>query len=100
MNPDGSNWVNITEPNEFGYDDVYFNFNPEGTKLVFTTTEWNGHNGPFDIATCNADGSNWQRLTMSNGDDGNNYTCCYSADGSKIYFATDRLNDQYIWDIF
>lgn len=100
MNPDGSNWEEITPPNEFGYAEAYINFNPDGSKLMFTTTEWNGHNGPFDIVSCNPDGSDWQRLTVSTSGDGSSYTGCYSADGSKIYFGNDRLNADYIWDIF
>ena len=100
MDPDGSNWQDITNPNEFGYDDMYLSFNPEGTRLLFTTTEWNGHDGPFDIVSCNPDGSDWQRLTMSTDGDGSSYSACYSADGSKIFYGSDKLNDEFIWDIF
>jgi len=100
MNPEGSDWIDITSPNEFGYTESYLNFNPDGSKLVFTTTEWNGYNGPFDVVTCNADGSEWERLTFSTDGEGSSYSACFSADGSKLFFGNDKLTEQFMFDIY
>jgi len=67
MDLDGSNWVNITEPNEFGYSDWGLHFNAAGDKIVFYTYNWTGYNNGCDLVIADADGSNWNRLTNSTG---------------------------------
>jgi Tol biopolymer transport system component len=96
MDTDGSNWVNITQPNEFGYSDANIQFNADGSRLAFSTSEWGGYNGPRDIVTCNADGSDWLRLTNGDGDC---RTPFYHPTEEKIYFADDRNIGNYYWDI-
>ncbi len=65
MDLNGTNWVNITEPNDFGYSDYGLHFNDDGTKIVFYTMEWVGYNYGCDIVIADADGSNWNRVTNS-----------------------------------
>ncbi len=96
MNPDGSDWKEITPPNEFGYAETYLNFRPDGGKLIFTTSEWTGYGGYTDIVTCDPGGGDWNRLT--NGEK-YSYSACYSPDGSQIYYANDQPNPDYKWDI-
>ncbi len=63
MDLDGNNWVSITPENAFGYAEIGMHFNADGTKLVFSTTEWLGYNKGCDIVIADADGSNWERIT-------------------------------------
>jgi hypothetical protein len=96
MNPDGTDWGEITPPNEFGYAESYLNFRPDGGKLIFMTSEWTGYGGYTDIVTCDPDGGDWNRLT--NGEK-YSYSACYSPDGTQIYYANDQPNPDYKWDI-
>lgn len=90
MDLDGSNWVDITPENEFGYSDGYFNFSPDGSKLVFYTAEWGGYGGILEIVTCNADGSDWQRLTTAQSSDEFNILPSFNRQGNMVYFSSNR----------
>ena len=65
MNLDGTNWVDITPPNAFGYADFYPQFSPDGQHLVFETTEYVGYNNGSDIIIADTTGANWNRITNS-----------------------------------
>lgn len=69
MDLDGNNWVDITPPNSFGYAEANIAFSPDGSKIIFYTSENQGYNNGSDLVIANADGSNWNYLTNStNGD--------------------------------
>ena len=53
MTADGSTWNDITLPNDFGYDEAYFDVIHDGGKLVVQTTEYHGYNKGTDIVTIN-----------------------------------------------
>jgi len=86
MDLDGTNWVNITDPNTFGYMDWGLHFNADGTKIIFQTSEWVGYSNGSDIVIANADGSDWDRLTNTT-----NSIYYHSPfihpDNGKIYFT-------------
>lgn len=65
MDLDGSNWVDITPPNNFGYAEAFITFNPAGDGLLFFSTEYQGYNNGGDLITTDLDGGNWERLTNS-----------------------------------
>lgn len=65
MDLDGTNWVNITEPNSFGDMDWGLHFNSSGDKIVFHTSNWVGYNNGSDIVVADANGANWVKLTNS-----------------------------------
>ncbi len=65
MDTDGNNWVDITEENVFGTAEIGMHFNADGSKMVFSTTEWLGYNNGCDIVIADADGSNWERITTA-----------------------------------
>ena len=66
MDLDGSNWVDITPPgNEFGYMEANLSFSPDGSKIIFFTSEYHGYGNGGDLIIANADGSNWNRITNS-----------------------------------
>lgn len=88
MTSDGSTWTDITLPNDFGYDESYFDIFENGEKLVIQTTEYHGYNRGTDIILINSDGSGWTKLTA--GDDYEYfYTPCLNPNNSdfKIYFS-------------
>jgi TolB protein len=69
MDLDGSNWVDITPDNSFGYSEASIAFSPDGSKMIFFTTENQGYNNGGDLVIADIDGSNWNFLTNSvNGD--------------------------------
>jgi Tol biopolymer transport system component len=63
MDLDGSNRINITEPNDFGDSDWGLHFNPDGTKIIFFTTQWKGYNNGCDLVIADTDGSDWNKIT-------------------------------------
>lgn len=65
MDLDGSNWVNITDPNDFGYSDWGLHFNASGDKIAFYTYHWTGYQNGCDLVIADEDGSNWNRITNS-----------------------------------
>jgi len=86
MDLDGTNWVNITDPNDFGYSDWGLRFNEDGSEIIFRTAEWVGYNNGSDIVIAGADGSNWNRIT--NSAEGKYYSePAFSLDGESIYYS-------------
>lgn len=86
MNPDGTNWVNITEPNNFGDMDWGLHFNAEGSKIIFSTSEWTGYQNGCDIVIADADGSNKNKITNSS--DGKYYYApVFYNNGDVIFFS-------------
>lgn len=65
MESSGTNWVDITPPNSFGYSEFNLEFSQNGTRLVFGTTENTGYNNGSDLVTCDTTGANWIFLTTS-----------------------------------
>ena len=66
-------------PKNIDYDG---DWSPDGQKLVFVSNR----NGPFNLYTINADGSNIQQLTNHEGSDDQP---SFSPDGTKIAFTSD-----------
>ena len=95
MDLDGTNWVDITEPNVFGYAEGGLTFNADGSKIVFYTSEWGGYNGRMEIVMANADGSDWQRLTNTEANDIYNITPLFNPADALIYFVSNRNEGQY-----
>jgi Tol biopolymer transport system component len=100
MNTNGTDRVDITPANEFGYNESSFNFNPAGDRLVFATSEWGGYSGPIDIVSCAADGSDWQRLTNGPEGDRRSYFPSYNGAGNQIIYCNENTNPDWIFDIF
>ena len=86
MNLDGSNWVNVTDPNDFGISEWGLQFNVDGSKLIFYTTEWTGYNNGGDIVIADPDGANWNRLTNSMGGE-YYYVGFFHPTNNKIYYS-------------
>ncbi len=85
MDLDGSNWVNITEPNVFGTAEANLQFNEDGSKIIFFTSEWKGYNNGGDLVVANADGSNWDRITNSEPAE-YYYYATYNPYDEKLYY--------------
>ncbi len=97
MDLDGSNWVDITEPNVFGYAEAGLHFNSDGSKIVFYTSEWGGYNGRTEIVMANADGSGWVRLTNTEPNNVYNTSPLFNPADDLIYFVSN-MNEG--WHIF
>lgn len=65
MNLDGSNIIDITPSNSFGYTDFGMRFTPDGSHIIFSTTDWAGYNNGSDIVIADTMGGNWNRITTS-----------------------------------
>ncbi|MCC6684769.1 MAG: PD40 domain-containing protein [Bacteroidia bacterium] len=63
MNLDGSNIIDITPANSFGYIEFGMHFNPDATKIIFSTSEWLGYNNGADLVIADTLGGNWTRIT-------------------------------------
>ena len=96
MNTDGSNWVDITPPNSFGTSEGGLTFSPDGTKIIFLTTEFVGYNNGSDIIIADLDGSNWNQITTSNG--GAYYYFPVWAASNDVYFSYNSNGSSY-WSI-
>lgn len=111
MDIDGSNWVDITPPNEYGIDDGGLHFTADGSKIIFSTSEWPGAN----IVIADADGSNLERITYSTENEyffnpsfhptnDKIYYTCYPGGGGQNYSINsmnmDGTNQQYISDCY
>jgi len=86
MDPDGNNWVNITEPNEFGYQELHLFFNADGSKIVYETTENKGYNNGGDLVIANADGSNPTVITSS-ADQEWAFQACFHPSEDKLFIS-------------
>ncbi|MDZ7743185.1 MAG: hypothetical protein U5Q03_15980 [Bacteroidota bacterium] len=94
MDLDGGNWVNITEPNSFGYSEGGLQFNEDGSKIIFNTTEWVGYQNGSDLVIADSDGSNWTRLTYSeNGE--YFYVGTFNKYDNKIYYSYTESNGKF-----
>lgn len=86
MDTDGSNRVDVTPPNNFGYAEAYLHFSPNGSQIVFFSTENVGYNNGSDLAIANADGSNLNYITNSSGGD-YFYQACFHPTNGKLYYT-------------
>jgi PGF-pre-PGF domain-containing protein len=73
-------------------------WSPDGSRILYSSNE-NGNsdtneNGNSDIYSVNTDGSEKIQLTDDNSKD---YSPCFSPDGSKIIFISDRTGHSSIW---
>lgn len=87
MDLNGSNWINITQPNTYGYIDLYPAFSPDGSQIVFSTSEYSGNGGILDLIIINADGSNWQRITTSANSERFDLPVFHPSDNTKLFFT-------------
>lgn len=86
MNLDGSNIIDITSPNNFGYMESGLSFSPDGSKIAFSTTEIVGYNNGSDIVVADTTGENWEFISSSSGG-AYYYFPVWSFDGSEIYYS-------------
>lgn len=97
MDPDFTNLVNLTNDQHLDQAPA---FSPDGSKIAFTSRPAiragtiNPNTSFSDIYVIDADGNNRIRLTELNADF-NNSTPSWSPDGSKITFASNRLDGNY-----
>ncbi len=86
MDLNGTNWVNITQPNSFGFAEANMHFSPDGSKIIFMTTEYAGYNNGSDLVIADADGANWNRITTSTGGE-YFYQAGYHPTLDKLYYT-------------
>jgi Tol biopolymer transport system component len=98
MNLDGSNQIDITPPNSFGYMDLGMSFSPDGSQIAFSTTDNVGYNNGSDIVVADTTGENWNFISSSSNGE-YFYFPVWSADGSKIYYSYNPSNGAK-WSIY
>jgi len=81
----------ITPQNTFGFTDFGLNFSPDGSKIVFSTTEFRGYNKGSDVVIADPDGSNWERITTSE-DYEYSYFPCFYTDTNQVLFSYNQDN--------
>ena len=86
MDLDGSNWVDITPPNSFGYSEGCLSFNYDGSKIAFYTSEYLGYANGSDIVIADVDGSDWVKITNSIGGEYNYYPV-FNVSDDRIFFS-------------
>lgn len=86
MNLDGTNLVNITQPNNFGYAEWALHFNDDASKIAFYTTEWVGYGNGSDIVIADTTGENWNKLTNSTNGDYYSFPFFHPTN-DKIYYS-------------
>lgn len=101
MDLNGSNWVDITPANSFGIAEANLHFSPDGSKMIFLTTEYVGYNNGSDLIIADTDGSNWNRITTSTAADWF-YQACYHPTLNKLYYtyiASNGIVNIYSMDL-
>jgi len=87
MDLDGSNWVDITPAGyDFGYMEANLSFSPDGSKIIFFTSEYQGYGNGGDLIIANADGSDWNRITNSASGE-YYYQASFHPSNSKLYIS-------------
>jgi Tol biopolymer transport system component len=87
MDLDGSNWVDITPAgNDFGYMEGNMSFSPDGSKIIFFTSEYHGYGNGVDLIIANADGSEWNRITNSAAGE-YYYQASFHPSNNKLYIS-------------
>ncbi len=97
MDSNGSNWVDITPPNDFGTTEGGLHLIGDESKVIFHTTEWKGYSNGSDVVEADIDGNNWNRLTNA-ADDEYFYNPVYHPQSGKIYFSHKYPNKP--WQIY
>jgi len=94
MNVDGSEQTRLTESSGDNYSPF---FSPDGSKIAFISTRDQNPEiyGPTEIYIMNTDGSEQTNLTMNS--TARDISTCFSPDGSKIVFASDRDGNTEIY---
>lgn len=87
MDLNGNNWIDITQPNTYGYIDVYPSFSQDGSKIIFSTSEYSGNGSILDLIMINADGSDWQRITTAENSERFDLAVFHPTDNSKLFFS-------------
>ena len=98
MDLDGSNWVNITEPNSFGYSEWGLQFNSDGSKIVFHTSEYLGYNNGMDIILADSNGSNW--IKLSNTNSGTYYYTPFFHPTNNLIYYSYLVNTSSKWNVY
>lgn len=99
MNLDGTNLVNITQPNTFGFSEWALHFNADASKITFYTTEWVGYYNGSDIVIADTTGENWNQLTNSS--NGSYYSFpFFHPSNNKIYYSYYSSNANDYWSIY
>jgi Tol biopolymer transport system component len=86
MNVDGSNQTQLTHNNDWDNEPAW---SPDGTKLVFITHR---QNGPSEIKTMNADGSDETTLIQGEPSEGQYHSPDWSPIGTQIAFVREGFN--------
>lgn len=86
----------FSSPQTFVYSYIFMDYSPDGKKLVFSDqfSKSQSDVSDLDIFTINCDGSDRTALYASSSTD---YVPCYSSDGSKIFFSSNKNGDGQIF---
>jgi Tol biopolymer transport system component len=94
MDTNGGNWVDITPPNTFGYAESNITFSPDGSQIVFFTSENQGYNNGGDLVIADSDGSNWNFITNSTNGDYYNQASFHPTN-NKLYYTHRPASGNY-----
>ena len=94
----GSNWVDITPVNTFGYTDANLFFNHDGTKIIFMNTDRLGYNNGSDLVVANPDGTGWDYL--SNAANGESYYQASFHPSNNLIYLTWMASASGHWNIY
>lgn len=98
MNLDGSNIIDITQPNSFGSMEFGMHFSPDASKIVFSTTDWAGYNNGADIVIADTNGTNWSRITTSTNGEWY-HSPVWHKTNNKFYYSYYSSTTPY-WQIY
>jgi Tol biopolymer transport system component len=100
MDLNGNNWVDITAPNTFGIAEFGLHFSPDGTKIIFLTTEYLGYNNGSDIVIADIDGSNWVNISNAVGPNYYYFPFWHPTNNTIYYcFNIDGYQEWYIYSM-